>query len=142
MADLYQPFRLINEQVKQRAIDFIRSIPINDDYPVVIAFKADSRTLQQNSKFHAMLGDFSKQGQYCGRTLDLYGWKNLLVSGHTIATKRPYELIQGIEGELVNIRESTAKMGVSRMNSLIEYSTAYGVGIGVRFSDKVNYQGW
>jgi len=34
-------------------------------------------------------------------------------------------VIAGIEGEFVNIRESTAKMGVKRLNSLIEYIQAW-----------------
>ncbi|MDA3979556.1 recombination protein NinB [Gallibacterium sp. AGMB14963] len=131
----FLPFRLINEQVKHNAIKFIASLPVNEFDPIVIDFKSDSRTLQQNNKFHGMLQDFVVQATWSGQRYDLYGWKNLLVSGHTIASGYPYELVRGLEGELVNTRESTAKMGIKRMASLIEYSTAWGTANGVIFSD-------
>ena len=57
--------------------------------------------MEQNNKFHGMLGDISKQATWQGDKYDIYGWKNLIVSGHTIATKQPYKLVTGIEGELV-----------------------------------------
>ncbi|MDP0076347.1 recombination protein NinB [Glaesserella parasuis] len=44
-------------------------------------------------------------------------------------------------GELVNIRESTAQMSVKRMASLIEYVTAWGVSNGVHFNDRWNFWG-
>ncbi|MDD2156778.1 recombination protein NinB, partial [Glaesserella parasuis] len=47
----------------------------------------------------------------------------------------------GLEGELVNIRESTAQMSVKRMASLIEYATSWGVSNGVHFNDKWNFWG-
>jgi hypothetical protein len=34
-------------------------------------------------------------------------------------------MVPGLEGEFVNLRESTAQMGIKRMISLIEYSQAY-----------------
>ncbi|EBW4111970.1 recombination protein NinB, partial [Salmonella enterica subsp. enterica serovar Ago] len=46
----------------------------------------------------------------------------------------------GLEGELVPIRESTAAMGIKRMNSLIEYSQAFAVSQGVQLRE-VRYSG-
>jgi len=47
------------------------------------------------------------------------------VSGHALATGRQVEVVEGLEGEPVNIRESTALMTVGRLNSLIEYVQAW-----------------
>lgn len=66
--------------------------------------------------------------------------KALFVSGHAIATGRPGEVVTGLEGEFCSIRESTAQMGVKRMNSLIEYAQAWSVGNGVRLRE-VRYSG-
>ncbi|ECJ2476638.1 recombination protein NinB, partial [Salmonella enterica subsp. diarizonae] len=41
-------------------------------------------------------------------------------------------LFHAICGELVPIRESTAAMGIKRMNSLIEYSQAFAVSQGIQ----------
>ena len=51
------------------------------------------------------------------------------------------DVVPGLEGEFVNIRESSAKMSVSRMASLIEYVTAYGVANGVKFNDRWGFCG-
>lgn len=132
----YPRLYLINEAVRNRAIELLRQLPINEQDPLVVEIKVKTRSMEQNDKFHAMLGDISKQATWQGDKYDLYGWKNLLVSGHTIATKLPYKLVTGIEGELVNVREQTSKMGVKRMASLIEYTTSWGVANGVRFNDR------
>ncbi|MGF7452571.1 recombination protein NinB, partial [Pasteurella bettyae] len=47
----------------------------------------------------------------------------------------------GLEGEVINLRESTAQMGVKRLASLIEYLTVWGVENGVHFNDKFNFWG-
>ena len=52
-------------------------------------------------------------------------WKVLLVSGHTKATQGEVEFVPGLEGEFVNIRESTARMSVKRAASLLEYALAW-----------------
>ncbi|HHE3616727.1 recombination protein NinB [Pasteurella multocida] len=137
----YPRMYLVDEAVRNRIIEKIRSLPLNPDDPLVIEIKVKTRSMEQNDKFHAMLGDISKQATWQGDKYDLYGWKNLIVSGHTIATKLPYKLVTGIEGELVNVREQTSRMGVKRMSSLIEYTTAWGVSNGVRFNDRYGFWG-
>ena len=52
-------------------------------------------------------------------------WKVLLVSGHAVATKEGAEVVAGIEGEFINIRESTALMSKKRSSSLVEYAIAF-----------------
>ena len=50
------------------------------------------------------------------------------------------DVVPGLEGEFVNIRESSAQMSISRMASLIEYVTAYGVANGVKFNDRWGFK--
>jgi hypothetical protein len=63
--------------------------------------------------------------EWAGKPRDASAWKVLLVSGHAIATKETAEIVPGLEGEFVNIRESTALMSKSRGSSLIDYSEAF-----------------
>ena len=100
---------------------------------ICIEVREKHRTLEQNAKLHAMLSDIAQQATYQGDRMDIDGWKNLFVSGHTIATKEPYKLVMGLEGELVNVRERTSKMGVRRSASLIEYVGAWAAENGVEF---------
>lgn len=131
-------FQLINNQVKQNAIDFIRDLPVDGHKPLIVEVKPRTRSLDQNAKLHAMFADFARSGlKFGGKTRSLEEWKVILISGHSIATGGQGEVIAGIEGELICIRESSAGMTVSRMASLIEYVTAYATEKGVQLSDVV-----
>lgn len=114
--------RLVNPSVRQRAIDAIWGAP--DEAVVTIA--EPSRNGEQNAKFHAQCGDLAKSGlPWAGKPRTLAEWKVLMVSGHAVATKEGAEIVPGVEGEFVNIRESTALMSKRRGSSLIEYTAAF-----------------
>ncbi len=136
-----QKYFLRSEQIKNNAIEFVRSLPVDEKKPLVVDVKPITRNLEQNAKFHAMCGDIARQVQFNGEWLSLETWKVILISAHAEATKEGSHLVTGLEGELVNIRESTAQMGVKRMASLIEYVTAWGVSHGVHFNDRWNFWG-
>lgn len=104
-----------------------------DDKRVQITIEPITRSMEQNAKLHAMLADIAAQMTFQGRKLSLEQWKMLFVSGHRIATGGQAEMAIGLEGEVVNLRESTAKMSVSRCASLIEYIQAWSAMNGVRF---------
>lgn len=131
-------FQIINNQVKQNAIDCIRDLPVDEQRPLIVEAKPRTRSLDQNAKLHAMFSDFAKSGLlFAGKARSLEEWKVILISGHSIATGGQGEVIAGIEGELICIRESSAGMTVGRMASLIEYVTAYATEKGVQLSDVV-----
>jgi hypothetical protein len=116
-----QLFRLINIDVRRRAANAVMSA--TEGYLVKIT--PPTRNLDQSAKFHAICGDAAKTRLYCSKKLSLEQWKVLFISGHAIATGLGAQMVPGIEGEFVNIRESSASMSVARMSSLIEYSSAY-----------------
>lgn len=104
------------------------------DGHVVVTIGNESRNEQQSCKFHAMCGDVSRQCQWADKKRTAEQWKLLFVSAHAVATKQGAEIVPGLEGEFLNIRESTARMGVKRMASLIEYVYAWGADNGVVWS--------
>ncbi|MDG6325809.1 recombination protein NinB [Glaesserella parasuis] len=132
---------LRTEKIKNNALQFVKALPIDEKKPLVVDVKPITRNLEQNAKFHAMCGDIARQVQFNGEWLPLEAWKVLLISAHAEATKEGSRLVTGLEGELVNIRESTAEMSVKRKASLIEYTTAWGVSRGVHFNDRWNFGG-
>lgn len=136
-----QRYFLRSEQVRSNAVSFIQALPINADKPLVVETKPLTRTLEQNAKLHAMLTDISKQCEFSGKPRDVETWKSILVSAHKIATGGQAEMAIGIEGEVINLRESTAQMGVKRMASLIEYVTVWGIENGVKFNDRFGFWG-
>ncbi|WP_233117434.1 recombination protein NinB [Aggregatibacter actinomycetemcomitans] len=136
-----QTFFLRSNAVKANCIDAIQGLPTDDKKPLVVKIQPMTRNLEQNSRFHAMCQDVANQLEFMGRKLTMEQWKVLFISGHAIATNQKAEVVPGLEGEFVNIRESSAKMSVSRMASLIEYVTAYGVANGVKFNDRWGFYG-
>nr|DAF87067.1 MAG TPA: NinB protein [Phage sp. ctHEp8] len=135
MADK-QVFYLRNEQVRSNCQAFIQGLPTDDKKPLVVKIQPITRSLEQNSKLHALLSDISKQCEFNGKKRDIDTWKMIMVSAHKIATGGQAEMVIGLEGEVINLRESTAQMSVKRLASLIEYITCWGVQNGVRFNDR------
>lgn len=84
-----------------------------------------TRSLDQNAMLHALFSESSKHCEWHGRKLTPTQWKVLFISGHAMATGRGADMVPGLEGEFVNIRESSAQMSIARMTSLIEYIHAW-----------------
>jgi hypothetical protein len=115
-------FILAHDLARQRAIDAVGMAP--EGFSVTIA--EPRRNLDQNAKFHAICTDIARSGlEWAGKRRTADQWKVLLVSGHAVATKEGAEMVPGLEGEFVNVRESTALMSVRRAASLIEYALAF-----------------
>lgn len=115
-------FVLAHAQARANAARFCHEAP--DGY--VVTFSEPKRNLPQNALFHAICTDIAKSGhEWAGAPRSAEQWKVLLVSGHAEATREGSDLVLGIEGELVNLRESTALMSKRRSSSLIEYALAF-----------------
>lgn len=108
---------------------------LNAGKSTAIRVGAERRNLEQSAKFHAMCGDAAKQATYMGRKLSSDQWKVIFISGHAIATGLGADMVPGLEGEFVNIRESSALMSKKRIASLIEYVYAWGAGENIKWSD-------
>ena len=114
-------FWLIHQTARQRAMEAVMNAPEG----WVVQIGPEKRTDAQNRKFHKLCDIAAKALEFRGRTLEKLQWKHLFVSGHCLATNREPDLLEGIEGEILNIRESTADMDKARKSSLIEYVVAY-----------------
>lgn len=134
--------RKINKNNKRDVMtlawDFVGTL-LNTHDDIFIEVRSVTRSDEQNAKLHAMLGDIAKQKTFNGKKLSIEQWKMIFVSGHRIATGGQAEMAIGLEGEVINLRESTAQMSVKRMASLIEYITAWGVENDVKFTDWKKY---
>lgn len=115
-------FFMVHDEARRRAIQAVQEAP--EGYRVEVS--EPKRNGDQNAKFHALCSDIARSGfQWMGKARTADEWKVLLVSGHAVATKLGAEIVPGLEGEFVNIRESTARMSKSRASSLIEYTIAW-----------------
>ena len=119
------PYFLVSEQVKRNACAAIMAIEPNADSPMMVQIKEKTRSLEQSAKLHAMFGELAIKAKWQRELLTLEQWKMLMISAHTVATQGDAKLTVGLEGELVSLRESSAKMSIKRMVSLIEYVQAW-----------------
>ena len=122
-----QHFTLSHDLARRNAVSAVANAPAG--YKVTVS--EPSRTLDQNSKFHALCSDMNGVAWY-GKARNSEEWKALFVSGHTVATGGSGEVVPGLESEFVSIRESTSRMSKSRSSSLIEYTLA---NISMRFPE-------
>lgn len=129
-----QRFILINDRVRRNAVDaVIRAVAGS-----AVTVGAATRSLDQNAKFHAICTDIANSPMtWAGKRRTAEEWKVLLVSGHTKATEGEVEFVPGLEGEFVNIRESTARMSVKRAASLITYALAFCDSNGVHLTETI-----
>lgn len=139
MATERQRYILINDFVRHNAVTAIMRAEPGSAVTVGPA----TRSLDQNAKFHAICTDLAKSHlEWAGKRRNADEWKVLLVSAHTVATKddpgsvKP-EIVPGLEGEFVNVRESTARMSVRRAASLITYAIAFCDMHGVQLTETI-----
>jgi hypothetical protein len=119
-------FELRTEVIRRAASEAVLRTPVSDTHPMVVRIVKQTRSLDQNAKFHAICEDMERAGAvWLGKPRTAEQWKVLLISAHGEATGRGSEMIVGLEGEFVSIRESSASMTKGRSSSLIEYSIAY-----------------
>lgn len=93
------------------------------------------RTLEQNAKLWAMLGDISRQVEWpvngIMQKLDSEDWKALM----TAAARQEIRMAQGINGGVVMLGESTKRMTVAELGDVIECMYVFGAEKGVIWSE-------
>lgn len=88
----------------------------------VVTFRKKSRSTEQNSKLHAMLGEVSKQVEWHGQYLDLEDWKDMFT-----ASLRHARVVPGIDrGTYVPLGMHTSTLTIEEMSNLIELIYAFG----------------
>jgi hypothetical protein len=123
-----QIFTLSHDQARRLAVSAVANAPAG--HKVTVA--EPGRSLDANAKFHAICSDLARAGvEWAGKPRDAAAWKVLLISGHAMAIGDGAEIVPGLEGEFVNVRESSALMSKSRASSLIEYALAFTASQGV-----------
>lgn len=106
---------------------------------LVLEVKPETRSYRQNRFLHALFNDVSKQAEWMGKPRTPAEWKLIFVSGHSVATQQGAEVVPGLEGEFLNLRESTAKMSKARMASLLEYVLAWCANNGIEFNESAEW---
>lgn len=99
------------------------------------ATATSKRSIEQNKKLHAMLGDLSAQIKHYGQTYSIDVWKRLCTAAWLRERNEQALMVPAIDGCGIEvIFERTSKLGVKDMAELIEWVYAYGTNSGVIWS--------
>ena len=120
--------KLINQDVRQRAIDAIREAPIG----YICTISEPSRNLDQNAMLWVLLDCISKQTDWHGNKLNAEEWKDLLSAG-LVQSK----VVPNLTGNgFVILGQRTSKLSKSQFAALLELVMAFGAERGVDFGDE------
>jgi hypothetical protein len=127
----------LNRSNRRMAADAVHSRP--DGH--VLVLQEPTRTVRQNAMLHSLFSQIASQAEFHGRRLTPTQWKTLIISAHAVATGIGADMVPGLEGEWVNLRESSAQMGVKRLNSLLEYTLAWAADNDIRIAADPGFEG-
>jgi len=91
--------------------------------------KEAKRSLPQNARMWAMLGEVAAQVDWHGQKLAAEEWKDVF----TASLKRQ-KVVPGLDGGFVVLGSSTSKMSKAEMGEMMDLIEAFSAQHGVRFS--------
>ena len=113
---------------KERAKFWVEKAPAGTR----VEFKTSKRSIPQNDRLHAMLGEVAVAVPWHGLKLTVDDWKLIFMDG----LKRELRLVPNIDGTgFVNLGRSTSKLTKEECTDLIELVHAFGAEHGVVFQD-------
>jgi hypothetical protein len=98
--------------------------------PVVVTLGRLVRSLRQNKRMWAVLGDIEKQVDWHGLKLDKEDWKEMFSA--ILGNQR---VVPGLQGGFVVLGVSTRKQNKAWFSDLFELINAFGAEHGVMWSD-------
>jgi hypothetical protein len=125
-----RPFTILNEQIRQNAIDFLRSVP----FKTRVLFSQQKRTTLQSDKMWAMLFEVSEQTDWHGVMLEPEDWKILFMA----SLNQEMRIVPNLANNgFVNLGRSTSKLSVAEMSGLIEVIYSFAASRGIKFKNEV-----
>ena len=114
---------------------FATELAVSGAVEIIVRPVKSRRTLDQNAKLWAMLGDIARQVQWpvngVNRLLDAEDWKALM----TAAARQEVRMAAGVNGGVVMLGVSTKRMTVAELGDVIEFMYAFGAERNVRWSE-------
>jgi hypothetical protein len=125
-------FYLINDKVRENCIAAIQRIALDAHKPFRVSLSEPKRSVIQNDRMWAMLGEFSKQATLHGQVYEPADWK--LIFMHALG--RELRMAPELAGNgFVPIGTSSSELSVSEMSDLIELIYAEGAARSVVFKE-------
>lgn len=117
---------LYGDRERQKAHDFIdKALPLSR-----ITFNGPKRSIPQNAKLHALIGELATQLTYHGQRLSVADWKLVCLS----SLKQEMRIVPNLDNSgFVNLGRKTSQLTKDECSLLIEIVLKYGADHGVIF---------
>jgi hypothetical protein len=118
---------------REQAIDWIRKAKTGSR----VEFKGPARSLDQNSRFWAMLTDCAVQGRINGQRYNTEAWKTMFMTAY--AEERGLEIkhLPALNrAGMIPAGRSSSDLSVGEMSELMEWIAAWGAENGITFHDQ------
>lgn len=132
-------FYLVHDQARKGCAEFARTAP--DGW--VASFEEPKRKNEQNEKYHAMIGDISKQVEHIGRKWDADDMKRLLVDEFADEMRlagtplhHDGRVAPSFDGRrIVQLGMQTSDFYIKEASQFIEFLYAFGAQRDVKWSE-------
>jgi len=118
---------------REQAIQWVRKAPTGSR----VEFKGPARSVDQNSRFWAMLTDCAVQGRINDRRFNTEQWKLMFL--HAYAEERGIEIkyLPALNrAGMVPCGRSSSDLSVAEMSELMDFIAAWGAENGIKFHDQ------
>lgn len=118
---------------REQAIQWVQKAPTGSR----VEFKGPARSLDQNSRFWAMLTDVAVQGRINGRRFNTEQWKLMFL--HAYSEERGVEIkyLPALNrAGMVPCGRSSSDLSVGEMSELMDFISAWGAENNIKFHDQ------
>jgi len=104
---------------------------------LVVSVKLQSRSVEQNSMFHAIISQIAVQAEHAGSKWDAESWKRLLVDAYFAEKgERVGRVVPNLTGDgIVQLGEQTRKFTKLQASEFTEFCMAWAAQNGVTIND-------
>ena len=105
---------------------------------LTLEIKAQSKSREQEEKYHAIIGDIAKQAQHMGAKWDAEDWKRLLVDQFLRETGfRSSQIISNLDGTgIVQLGFQTRNFSKEHASEFVEFLQAWAAENGVMLNEQ------
>ena len=105
---------------------------------LTLEIKAQSKTREQEEKYHAIIGDIAKQAQHMGAKWDSETWKRLLVDKYCRETGLSSQIMANLDNDgLVQLGFQTRKFTKEQASEFVEFLLAWCAEIGIELKETI-----
>lgn len=105
---------------------------------LTLEIKAQSKSREQEEKYHAIIGDIAKQAQHMGAKWDSETWKRLLVDKYCRETGLSSQIMANLDNDgLVQLGFQTRKFTKEQASEFVEFLLAWCAENGIELKETI-----